>query len=141
MKLKTEISRRFSIEQCRLNFKSLFIFGDSLERYGEAGQAIIRREVNSIGIATKKKPSMQENAFFTDVEYEQNCKLIDEDIQRVKDYAQEKGYISVIFPQMGIGTGLADMQRKCPKTFLYLSLQLLENFSFNNIEFLYSKQF
>lgn len=138
--LKTEISRKFSIEQCRLNFKSLFVFGDNIERVGMGGQAIIREQPNSIGICTKKKPSMAEDAFFTDVEYEQNCKIIDEDIQRVKDYAQEKGFISFVFPQMGIGTGLADMQRKCPKTFLYLSLQLLENFSFNNIEFLFSKQ-
>jgi len=139
MAILTEISRRFSIEQCRLNYKSLFVFGDNCEHYGEAGQAIIRREINSIGISTKKKPSMQEDAFFTDVEYEQNCKIIDEDIQRVKDYAKEKGFMSYVFPADGIGTGLALLAIKAPLTFLYLCEQLIKHFEFNNLSGVYKK--
>jgi len=131
--IKTEISRRFSIEQCRLNYKSLFIFGCNLEKSGMGGQAIIREQPNAIGISTKKKPSMQEDAFFTDAEYEQNCKIIDEDIQRVKDYAKEKGFISYCFPANGLGTGLSQMPLKCPLTFLYLCEQLIKHFSFNNL--------
>jgi len=133
MKLKSEISRKFSIEQCRLNFRSLFVFGDNLLRVGMGGQAIIREQPNAIGICTKLKPSMEEDAFFTDKEYEENCKIIDKDIDNIKAYAEEKKFISVVFPQNGLGTGLAQMPLKAPLTFCYLTEQLIKHFNFNNL--------
>lgn len=136
--MKTLVSKRFSIDQCRLNFKTLFVFGDNEQRSGMGGQAIIREQENSIGICTKKAPSMDISSFFTDNELEQNKAIIDEDIVRVKEYAEQIGVRDIAFPQMGLGTGLADMPRKCPKTFLYLCHRLLEEFQFNNIEFLKS---
>ena len=133
----TKTSKRFSREHCRTNPTTLFIFGDNLQRYGEGGQAIIRRQTNTIGLATKKKPENSEESYFTDIEYEENCKIIEEDIQRIKEYS--KDYKSVAFAQFGLGTGLSDMPRKCPKTFCYLTIRLIEEFKFNNIQFLKSE--
>ena len=137
--MTTLVSKFYSVEQCRTNFKTLFVFGDNLMRVGMAGQAIIREQENAIGIATKKLPSNTSESFFLDSEYEDNCKLIDEDIQKVKDYAEEKGLVSVCFPFQGLGTGLSAMQTRCPKTFCYLTMRLIDEFEFNNIAALKSK--
>jgi len=115
--IKTLVSKRFSIEQCRTHPKTVFVFGDSLERYGEAGQAVIRNQVNSIGFATKKKPSMSPDSFFSDLEYEDNCKIIDEEIAKITLFLGEFNAKDVAFPYFGLGTGLSAMQSKCPKTF------------------------
>ena len=131
------ISKRFSIEQCRTNPTTLFVFGDNLERYGEGGQAIIRRQTNAIGLVTKKKPGGTKDSYFSDIEYEQNIKIIEEDIERIKEYV--KNYKTICFAQFGLGTGLSDMPRKCPKTFCYLTVRLLEEWQFNNIQFLRSE--
>lgn len=130
--------RRFSIEQCRVNFDTLFVFGDNLDRVGAAGQAIIRNQVNAIGVATKKKPGSLPEDYFTDTEYEENCKIIDEEIEKIKAYAEEKEYKAICFPWMGLGTGLSSMQTKCPKTFCYLTMKLLDEFTYNNIQALKS---
>lgn len=135
--VKTQISKRFSIEQCRTNPTTLFVFGDNLERYGESGQAIIRRQKNAIGLVTKKKPENSYDSYFTDEEYTQNCSLIEGDLERIKEYSKDYKYIA--FAQFGVGTGLSDMPRKCPLTFCYLTIRLIEEFRFNNIQFLKSK--
>ncbi len=124
------VSKRYSVEQCRVNFDCLFVFSDTLERIGVLGQACIREQVNSIGIATQKSA----NEFFTDKEYDENCKLIDEEIEKIKRYAEEREVKAIGFPWMGIGTGLSSMQTKCPKTFCYLTMRLVDEFEFNNIE-------
>lgn len=133
--MPTLVSRVFSVEQCRVNFDKIFVFGDSLARVGMGGQAIIREQINSIGIATKKSPS----EYFTDGEFKENCVIIEDDINKVKAYAEQTGAKAIVFPKYGIGTGLSAMQRMCPKTFCYLTTRLIEEFSFNNIEFLQSK--
>lgn len=137
--IKTMISRKFSVEQCRTNPKVLFVFGDNGLREGVGGQAVIRGQVNAIGIITKINPGMNREDFFSDTTFEENCKLIDEDIERVKAYAKEGNFEAISFAKYGIGTGLALLPKVAPKTFLYLSDRLLTEFSFNNIEFLKSE--
>jgi len=135
----TVVSRRYSIEQCRINFDTLFIFGDNLDRIGMGGQAVIREQKNSIGLATKKKPTMQKEDFFTDAEFDENCQIIDEEIEKIIKFAEEMDFNKIALPQMGLGTGLSDMPRKCPKTFCYLTMKLIDVFQFNNVQFLQSK--
>lgn len=132
-KIMTLTARRFSIEQCRTNPKTLFVFGDNLERIGEINQAVIRSQKNSIGLATKKAPSNALEAFFTDMEYTANCKLIDEEIDKIKVYIGEIEADSIAFPFNGLGTGLSAMQTECPKTFCYLTVRLIDEFMFNNL--------
>lgn len=137
--METLVSKWYSIDQCKKNPTSLFIFGDNLTRQGMGGQAMIREQDNAIGISTKKSPGMTEGDFYTDSEYEENCKLIDEDIQRVKTYAEEKRYKNIVFPFAGLGTGLSAMQTVCCKTFYYLCNRLYDEFLFNNVASLKSK--
>lgn len=135
------VARQFSIDLCKKNMDKLFIFGDNELRSGMGGQAIIREQVNSMGICTKKAPGMSDMDFFTDDEYIKNCKIIDEDIDNIERYMEENEYKTLILPKFGLGTGLSQMPQRCPKTFLYLCSQLLERWNYNNIEFLASPKF
>ena len=102
--METFVTKRYSIDQCRKNAKTLFIFGDNDQRTGNGGTAVIRDEKNAIGISTKYKPSNDKDAFFSDDQYEENCKRIEADITRIGEYKEEIGATSVAFPFLGIGT-------------------------------------
>lgn len=97
----------------------VYLFGDNLERKGFGGQAKeMRGEPNSIGIPTKKSPNNNPGSFFTDEEYDDNVKSIDE---AFKNIPVDK---IVVIPSNGIGTGLAQLDKKAPKTFRYLQYKL-----------------
>lgn len=99
----------------------LFIFGSNLVGKGCGGQAIIRYSKNAYGIPTKKLPTMDLDAFFTDEESEENCKAIKEAI----DGIPYQEYDKIILPKAGLGTGRAKMQ-DCPRTFKFLNDYLKE---------------
>lgn len=86
----------------------IFVFGDNMKRYGKRGQAIIRDEPNAYGIATKRYPSMEDWAFFSDKEDEFDCVL--NDLRGL--YILSKTHTTIVFPKAGIGTGLAKMELK-----------------------------
>lgn len=97
------------------NKDKIFLFGDNDLRIGFGGQAKqMRGEKNSIGIRTKKAPSMGTDSFYTDDELEENIKKIDEDFLKIP---KDK---DIVIPSGGIGTGLAMLNIKAPKTFEYL---------------------
>lgn len=48
----------------------LFVFGDNTLGFGMGGQAIIRNEPNAFGVPTKRKPSMTDDAFFSEGQQE-----------------------------------------------------------------------
>ena len=60
------LQNRFSIEDCSNHPDRVFIFGDNLIQKGKGGQAVIRDCHNAYGIPTKRTPSMDNNAFFSD---------------------------------------------------------------------------
>ena len=60
----------WSIEDVATNPNKIYIYGDNDERKGLGGQAIIRNEPNTIGIRTKKKPSTEKGAYYTDKEFD-----------------------------------------------------------------------
>lgn len=102
-------------DDARSNQDRIYLFGDNLEGKGLAGQAAaLRGEPNAVGIPTKKKPSNTRDAFFSDEEFEQNKKAIDEAIQLIP-----KGK-TIVIPVDGLGTGRALLPQKAPKTFAYL---------------------
>lgn len=107
-----------SILRAQGNKDKVFIFGDNLTGKGKAGQAIIRDEPNAFGIPTKKAPSTNDNAYFTDNEYEQNIKAIDEAINKIPRNKE------IVIPEDGLGTGLAQLETRAPKTFEYLNKQI-----------------
>lgn len=108
--------------------KFLFIFGDNLVKMGEGGQAIIRTEPNALGIPTKKYPTNTETSFFSDKELLENMFHIDQAISLIKNRI---GYYNgIILPKSGLGTGLAELDTRAPKTFNYLNheVELLKEY-------------
>lgn len=102
-----------------------FLFGDNIIGKGLGGQAAeMRGEPNAVGIPTKKKPAMTEDSFFTDNEILTNTNYIDMAFMHI----ERLGNKVVVIPEDGIGTGMAQLQKRAPKTYEYLQnkLEMLE---------------
>lgn len=126
----------YNVKRCEENPNSLFVFGDNQkDRRGFGGQSCIRNEINAVGIATKK--NIYE--YFSDNDYWDNIKVINNDIFKVKEMYINDMYTSLIFPSQGLGTGLSNLHVVAPRTFLYLCERLLDEFNFNNLSNLKSK--
>lgn len=104
------------------NKQYMFIYGDNDKHFGKKGQAIIRNEINAFGIPTKKYPSFNLNSYYTDDEFERNKLNINEAIDNIKTHLFL--YEGIILPEDGLGTGLADLPNKAPRTYLYLQEQI-----------------
>jgi N12 class adenine-specific DNA methylase len=102
-----------------LSNDKFYLFGDNLQGTGFGGQAKeLRGEPNSIGIPTKKTPSMDEKAFFTDAELVINRQAIDKAFAQLA-FLPEKS--TIVIPTAGLGTGLAKLKENAPQTFEYLN--------------------
>lgn len=113
-------------EYVKANPDKLFLFGDNLEDRGFGGQAAaMRGEPNAVGIPTKKKPSMDEDAFFTDNEFELNKSTIEAALSPVF-IAVSDNNITLVIPADGLGTGRAELDRRAPQTFAYLQRRLAD---------------
>jgi hypothetical protein len=105
----------------RANPDKIFLFGDNLAGEGRGGQAReMRGEPNAVGIPTKKRPKMFVGSFFNDAEYEANCAAMDAAFAKIPAGAH------VIVPAAGLGTGLAQLPERAPRTFEYLKKRLEE---------------
>ncbi len=109
----------WKVSDCNDNPKSLFLYGDNDQKKGKKGQAVIRDCVNAIGIPTKKYPSNNSDAYFSDDEYDDNCKNITSAFVGIIDISKE--YDEILFPCDGFGTGLAQLSTKAPNTFAFLN--------------------
>lgn len=99
-------------EFVRANPEARFVFGDNLERRGLGGQAkVMRGEPNAIGVATKRAPTMEENAFFADRFDE--LQTVGKDMSKVIEALLEKR--TVYIPLDGIGSGLSQLPERSPK--------------------------
>jgi hypothetical protein len=123
----TTVIDRYTDADVKANPNTIYIFGDNTKRVGTGGQAQIRNNPNAMGIATKLAPSMEESAFMTDTDLDNNKAIIDADIAKIKATGK-----SVVLPKDGLGTGLAKLQEKAPQTYVYLKQRLLEEFGFDN---------
>lgn len=95
----------------------IFLFGDNVARVGMAGQAKeMRGEPNSVGIPTKYAPHMFPNAFMTDNRLDFNIERINEAFSLLPPPPK-----TICIPVDGIGTGLAKLQEKAPRTFAHLT--------------------
>jgi len=98
----------------------LFVFGDNFLRYGRGGQAKeMRGEPNSVGIVTKRRPSNDFTSFLTDDDEDEWLIKNEEDINRLKNF---KGI--VVWPNRGIGTGLAKLEKSSVR--IWLRIKMLE---------------
>lgn len=127
--MKVEKMKWITREIVRANPHKAFLFGDNVERVGMGGQAKeMRGEPNAIGIVTKWAPSNDESAFFSDTHFVENCERISNDIRRlyVARSRWETRFDTIVIPSDGIGTGLAELDKRAPETFAYLEKRLAE---------------
>lgn len=111
-----KIIKRADVE---MNPHVQYCFGDNDKRQGMGGQAAeMRGSPNTHGIRTKKSPSMDPHAFYTDDEYDENVAKIDADFSAIATLLEE-GNI-VVFPTDGFGTGMARLAETAPRTFAYI---------------------
>lgn len=120
---------RFSLELCRSLPDALFVFGDNDRRVGSgprAGQAVIRHEPNAHGIRTKRAPSMEGWAFYSDRNLATLKAQLMVDIKPVMA-ALTRG-ATVVLPSDGLGTGRAELPQRAPRFFSLLcrTLEALE---------------
>jgi hypothetical protein len=115
--------KRYSVNLVDSMPDCVFIFGDNLIAAGCGGQAQIRYCKNSHGIPTKKLPSNSSESFFTDDEFELNKKAIDSALESIPSE-----YKTIVFPEDGLGTGLADLPNKAPRTYAYLNYAINRKF-------------
>ena len=102
-----------------------YVFGDNDMRIGKGGQAKeMRGEKNTRGIRVKKSPGTKTNNYYTDKEYEENIKKIDDDFMFVECMLQREKIF--VIPSNGIGTGLARLQEFAPKTLQYVKNKIKE---------------
>ena len=107
------------------NPDTLYLFGDNEERRGKGGQAIqMRDEPNAVGVRTKRRPQLNEGDFWTDETYTANCRMIEEDLARVRQHLAEGG--TIVIPEDGLGTGLAQLAERAPQTLAFLQAALDE---------------
>ena len=116
----------WNTNDCSRESDSLFIFGDNDIKKGCGGQAVIRYCKNAYGIPTKKYPSNNPDSFYTDLEYDMNCKKIMNAIMHIIKISEK--YNEINFPSDGFGTGLARLQNKAPKTLKFLNQMIKKYF-------------
>lgn len=105
-------------EHIKSNPEILFVFGDNDERKGLGGMAKeFRGEPNTVGIRTKRKPTTENDAYYSDFDYDENCNKIDEDCAEI--LSRSKNYVAVFIPE-GIGTGLSKLPERAPRTYGFL---------------------
>jgi hypothetical protein len=127
---RIEVTDVYTRELVQSTPNVLYVFGDNTWRRGNGGQAIIRGLPNTFGIATKLKPSQEEDSYFTD--NSSNLKYILDDIIKLDIIRKSNNYDVIMFPSGGLGTGLSKMPEKCPKLFDVMNDALLGNFGFDN---------
>ncbi|MNK40195.1 hypothetical protein D3C87_588380 [compost metagenome] len=121
--MPVEFVSHMSVNLCRSNPTWAFVFGDNAIRRGTKGQAVIRNEPNAIGVRTKWYPNYEEASYFTDLAYDDICALIDQDFEVIEELLREG--CTVVFPEAGLGTGLAEMPQRAPRAYSYLVDKLI----------------
>ena len=108
----------------------LFVFGDNLVKKGLGGQAReMRGEPNAVGIATKRSPSMNSDAFFSDSDIHNVIVMgAIKDSFRILEFHLLSGDV-VVIPKNGVGGGLANLPVNAPliDTFIKDSIERLVN--------------
>lgn len=116
-----------TVDLCRSQPEHVFVYGDNLAGWGKGGQAVIRSETNAIGIPTKRYPTMKPGAFFTDQKCEREHVL--SSLRELYSLARKR---TIVFPQNGIGTGMAKMAENSPLLFAEMNDILLKHFGIRN---------
>jgi hypothetical protein len=98
---------------------TLWVFSDNLIGRGLIGQAYeMRGEPNAVGIPTKRLPALDPVAYFDDADMGVFLATAAEPLHRLLVHLRTGGV--VVWPAAGIGTGLADLERRAPQVWACL---------------------
>lgn len=101
------------------NPKQVYVFGDNMSRSGLGGQAReMRYEPNAVGLPTKWRPSMTDDAFFTDDDFEKVIPTLEMEFKKLT-LEINRGK-NIVIPKDGIGTGLSQLPKRAPKIYEYI---------------------
>lgn len=102
------------------NPDAIYVFGDNPQRAGFGGQAgQCRGELNTIGICTCSGPGA---ADWSDANAASQCAQIDSDMEPL--FKALRDGRTIVFPLDGIGTGIADLERRSPVTWAHLQSKI-----------------
>lgn len=108
--LRQDFIRRGDLQS---NPDRVYVFGDNICRRGKGGQAAqMRGEPNAVGIPTKWAPSMREDAFFDEWDYEQVVPAIHEAFDGLEQVVLAGR--DIVWPSAGIGSGLSQLEARAP---------------------------
>lgn len=116
--------KRYSLEGVMKHLEWLFVFGDNEVHQGRRGQSIIRGASNTVGVPTKKRSTLQSDAFYRDTELKHNQDQIRRALQNIRQRLFTGRYTRLVFPSEGLGTGLARLATLAPKTYRFLIYEL-----------------
>jgi hypothetical protein len=112
---------RYCRADLRANPNVLFAFGDNERRIGYGGQAAeARGESNAVGIPTLYAPGM----FWDDEDSQRQCDMIDDGMARL--FIALRSGCTIVWPIDGVGSGLADLERRSPTTWAHLQRRIAE---------------
>jgi hypothetical protein len=117
-------------ELCRRHANKLFVFGDNLQRFGMGGQAIIRNEANSFGIATKRLPSMHEGSFFFEDKIS-DMEAVLGDLKALWNYLKLDPHVQVVIPvtsagEISLGLERAQLKERAPSIYATIVTHIQE---------------
>ena len=101
---------KLNIALCQSNPEHIFVFEDNMIGKGKVGQAIIRDCSNAWGLPTKRLPSMNSNAFFSDKQDEYDIVL--KELSTL--WQMHLDGKCIVLPNNPIGSGLAKVSSKSP---------------------------
>lgn len=97
----------------------IYVFGDNMERVGMGGQAgSMRGEPNTVGVPTKWRPSMADDAFFSDDDLERVIPAISREFKKLQEHIASGR--TVVIPSGGLGTGFSELQKRAPRVLEYI---------------------
>ena len=121
--MKVEYQKFITRQNMRDNPKSLYIFGDNVKRTGFGGQAKeMRGEPNAFGIVTKLAPTYNPDDFMKDTS--ENLFKVASDFNRLFKELRSDNYDTLVIPEDGIGTGIANLKDTAPMILLYITQML-----------------
>lgn len=123
MSAEVEFREHYTRADIRAEPEALFVFGDNMERKGFGGQAReARGEPNAVGIPTKWGPHRNEGAYFTDSDLDRLPGLTITDVFSRLEWHLAKDR-KVVWPDKGIGSGLAQLPRRAPAIDDYIAMR------------------
>lgn len=121
--MKIRYESKFSVKLLRENPEDIYVFGDNLEGKGKGGQAIVRDEPNAFGVPTKREPKRTVDAYFSDQDDEMQAVL-----EALRELYRKSKTATLVFPADGLGTGLAQMEKRSPAVFEKMNKILKDHF-------------